>query len=97
MISDQFDRRTLANMEVALERMCQQFPDRLTSHEARKKIAAAILKSAVRGQKTLGELTVAAKTAAGKLGLITSKRAVRGKDRLRPRTAKVVAMAAADK
>jgi len=69
MISDEFDRRTLANMEVALERMCQLFPEQLAGHNARKKVAAAILQSAVEGQRTLGQLTAAAKTAAAKLGL----------------------------
>jgi hypothetical protein len=69
MISDQFDRRTLANMEVALERVCHLFPEKLTRHEPRRKIAAAILRSAVEGQKTLGQLTAAAKAAAANLGL----------------------------
>jgi hypothetical protein len=96
MISDEFDRRTLANMEVALERMCQRFPDRLASHEARKKIAAAILKSAVAGRSNLGELTVAAKAAATELGLTGSRLAAAGADPVRPETAKLVTMTAAD-
>src|SRR4051794_22450971 len=95
MISDEFDRRTLANMEVALERMCQRFPDRLAGHEARKKIAAAILKSAAEGKRNLGELTAAARAAAAKLGLTGNEREA-GKDRARPRTAKAIATPAED-
>jgi hypothetical protein len=86
MISDEFDRRTLANMEVALERMYQLFPEKLAGHETRKKIAAEILRTALEGRRTLGQLTAAAKAAAANLGLSAkSGRAVDRKDLNRPK------------
>ena len=64
MITDDFDERTIANMEVALERACERFPKQLATHEARKRIAARILASARRGERTLKGLTDAAMLAA---------------------------------
>ncbi len=64
MITDDFDERTIANMEVALDRACERFPKQLASHEARKRIAAQILESARRGERTLKGLTDAAILAA---------------------------------
>jgi len=60
MISDEFDRMTMANMEVALERACQLHPDQFEGHEARRLVAVAILESAQCGRKNLGQLTLAA-------------------------------------
>jgi hypothetical protein len=57
MITDKFDERTIANMEVALDRACERFPKQLTTHEARKRIAARILERATRGERTLKGLT----------------------------------------
>jgi hypothetical protein len=73
MISDDFDERTIANMEVALDRACERFPKHLASHQARKRIATRILESAARGERTLKGLTEAAVMAAmvinsGKVG-----------------------------
>ena len=81
MTSDDFDRRTRANMEVALERMCVKFPDALAGHEARKIIAAEILRRAAAGEKTLGQLTAAASAAAVKLGLGQRSRSAVGRGR----------------
>ena len=49
MITDDFDERTIANMEVALDRACEQFPKQLATHEARKRIAAQILEKRQNG------------------------------------------------
>ena len=64
MISDDFDERTIANMEVALDRACERFPKQLATHEARKRIAARILQRAAQGERTLKGLTDAAILAA---------------------------------
>jgi hypothetical protein len=64
MITDRFDERTIANMEVALDRACERFPKQLVTHEARKRIAAEILDAATRGDRTLKGLTEAAIMAA---------------------------------
>jgi hypothetical protein len=64
MITDDFDERTIANMEVALDRACERFPKELATHEARKRVAARILESARRGERTLKGLTDAAILAA---------------------------------
>ena len=69
-IEEAFDSRTLANMEVALERVCETVPEG-KSHAVRKRIAEHIIQCARDGRTTLGELT-----AAGQLGLpIRSDRA----------------------
>ena len=67
MIFDEFDRKTMANMEVALERVCQLYPDRLARHDARALVAAAILESARSGRTNLGQLTLAARQAVSRL------------------------------
>jgi hypothetical protein len=68
MITDDFDERTIANMEVALDRACERFPKQLVTHEARKRIAARIVASARRGERTLKGLTDAAMLAATVIG-----------------------------
>jgi hypothetical protein len=62
MIDENFDRRTLANMEVALDRVCAKTPGGDT-HEVRKRVADAILQCARSGKKTLGALTEAGERA----------------------------------
>ena len=64
MIADEFNERTVANMEVALQRACERFPKETATHEARKRIAARLLESAERGERTLTGFTDAAITAA---------------------------------
>ena len=71
MISDDFDERTIANMEVALDRACERFPKQLATHQARKRIAAQLLQRARRGERTLKGLTDAAILAAT---MISSRR-----------------------
>ena len=58
MIEDGFDARTLANMTVALERVCQRRPDG-EDHKVRRRVARRIIQCAKMGKKTLGELTTA--------------------------------------
>jgi hypothetical protein len=71
MITDDFDERTVANMEVALNRACERFPREIASHEARKRIAAKLLERARDGERTLKGFTDAAIAAAV---IITSKK-----------------------
>jgi hypothetical protein len=59
MITDSFDPRTLANMEVALDRACSVLPTGGEKHRARKIIARKIIECARRGDSTLGGLSAA--------------------------------------
>lgn len=65
LINGAFDSRTLANMNVALDRVCDTAP-RGENHVVRKRVAKEIIKCARHGKTTLTELT-----AAGQRGLIT--------------------------
>lgn len=67
MIADSFDSRTLANMEVALERACQILSIGAEEHNVRRHIASRILQCAEGGEKTLGALTAAGRVAANEL------------------------------
>ena len=67
MIMGNFDARTLANMEVALERACQVLANGSEQHVARRHIASKILECAESGDKTLGGLTKAGRAAASEL------------------------------
>jgi hypothetical protein len=53
------DDRTIANIEVSLEKACRRFPNG-GDHESRKHIARKLLLSAKKGNTTLGELDVVA-------------------------------------
>jgi hypothetical protein len=64
IIADSFDSRTLANMEVALERACNAVAVGREEHPVRKHIASQILKCATGGDRTLGGLTEAGLAAA---------------------------------
>jgi hypothetical protein len=70
MITDTFDRRTIANMEVALERACLLLPTG-SENGARRTIASKIIECANRGDATLSRLTEAGYAAA--MQLITSE------------------------
>jgi hypothetical protein len=50
-----FDRRTTANLEVALERVCHKLPSG-GDHETRKRVAERLLQAAESGHRNLGEL-----------------------------------------
>ena len=65
MIAESFGERTIAHMEIALDRVCTNLPQG-GDHEARRKIARAILACAKSGDVTLNGLTAAARRAAGK-------------------------------
>jgi hypothetical protein len=62
MIEGRFDARTLANMNVALERICQQRPDG-EDHKVRRRVAQRIIQCAKTGMRTLGALTKAGERA----------------------------------
>ncbi|ANW00183.1 hypothetical protein [Bradyrhizobium icense] len=55
MITDTFDRRTIANMEVALERLL--LPIGGEDHRARRIVAGKIIECANRGEIILSRLT----------------------------------------
>ena len=67
MITESFDRRTLANMEIALERGCAVLPAGAEKHHARRHIASRIVRCAESGNRTLSALTAAAMAAAREL------------------------------
>ena len=61
-IEDRFDIRTLANMHVALERVCGKSPIG-EQYDIRKRVAHAIVRCAKDGRTTLGALTEAGEKA----------------------------------
>jgi hypothetical protein len=67
MIVESFDSRTLANMEVALERACKVLSVGAEEHSVRRHIASRILECAESGDKTLGGLTDAGRVAASEI------------------------------
>ncbi|MBA2398581.1 MAG: hypothetical protein H0V72_07755 [Bradyrhizobium sp.] len=69
MFAEKFDSRTLANMEVALERASKLLKQRSEQHEFRSYVASKILEHAEHGDKTLEGLTEAGSTAARELRL----------------------------
>jgi hypothetical protein len=69
MITEKFNSRTLANMEVALERAGQLLKNGAAQHEHRRYIASKILERAEGGDTSLGGLTEAASAAARELGI----------------------------
>ena len=71
MITETFDRRTLAEMEVALERACSLLTAG-AQHEARCHIASRIMECAQRGSRTLEALTLAGRAAASELLMANS-------------------------
>ena len=67
MITEVFNRRTIANMEVALERACLLLPTGSEKHRVRRIIASKIIECADRGDTTLSRLTEAGYAAAMQL------------------------------
>ena len=63
-IEGAFNSRTLANMNVALDRVCENAANG-EQHSVRKRVARQIIKCARSGKTTLSDLT-----AAGQRGLI---------------------------
>jgi hypothetical protein len=64
MIADSFDSRTLANMDVALERACKAMASGGEEHSSRRHIASKILECAQGGDISLSGLTAAGLAAA---------------------------------
>ena len=62
MIESSFDARTLANMNVALDRVCKRSPLG-EQHNIRQRVAHGIIQCAKSGRITLGALTEAGKHA----------------------------------
>jgi hypothetical protein len=67
LFASEFDERTAADMEVALERACQRLPSNRQDHDTRKFIAEHIIDAARKGHTTLGELTAAGVQALNRL------------------------------
>ena len=67
MIADSFDSRTLANMDVALERACKAVASGSEQHSSRRHIASKILQRAKRGDTSLSGLTEAGLVAADEI------------------------------
>jgi hypothetical protein len=67
MIEGSFDARTLANMNVALARVCGKSPSG-EQHDVRKRIAQAIVECAKSGKMTLGALTEAGEKVLWRIG-----------------------------
>jgi len=67
VITDSFDSRTLANMEVAIDRACVFLPTGSDKHRTRRIIATKIIECAHRGDDTLEGLTAAGHAAANQL------------------------------
>jgi urease gamma subunit len=57
MITDEFNKKTLAIMDLALERACRFLPLGLPEHETRKFVAEKIVECARNGNQTLVGLT----------------------------------------
>jgi hypothetical protein len=75
MITDTFDSRTIANMEVALERACAFLPTWNEKHRVRRIVASKIIECAYRGETTLSSLTEAGYV--GAMQLAASRRRVK--------------------
>ena len=43
MITDEFDERVIANMDVALDRACRLLPEKMADYSARKFVAEKII------------------------------------------------------
>ena len=62
LIEGAFDSRALANMNIALDRVCEKVANG-EKHTVRKRVAKQIIKCARSGRTTLGDLTAAGRRA----------------------------------
>ncbi len=62
LIEGSFDSRALANMNIALDLVCERVA-RGQEHSVRKRVAKQIIKCARSGRTTLGDLTAAGRRA----------------------------------
>ena len=67
MITDTFNSRAMAKMEIALERACLLLSTGSEKHQARRIIASKIIECANRGDTSLSGLTAAGYAAAMQL------------------------------
>ena len=67
MIADSFNSRTLAKMEVALDRACKLLDTGAEQHKTRRYIASKILARARQGDISLDGLTEAGRIAADEI------------------------------
>jgi hypothetical protein len=63
LIEKEFPERTIANMEIALERSCRFLPSKLDETKTRKAVAGVIIKCAREKTATLAGMTEAARQA----------------------------------
>jgi hypothetical protein len=63
MITQEFDKKTIAKMDLALERACRYLPD----HDARRFVAKRIIECATAHTQTLAGLTEAGRQAVADL------------------------------
>lgn len=73
MILENFDRRTLAKMEIALERACSVVSTANHKHRSRRYVANRIIQCASNGNRDLDSLTKAAIAAAEELNATRMK------------------------
>jgi len=66
MIEGSFDARTLACMNIALDRVCEHTPLG-EQHEVRERVALGIIRSAKSGRTTLGALIEAGERALARI------------------------------
>ncbi|WP_208825843.1 hypothetical protein [Bradyrhizobium neotropicale] len=57
MLSEEFSQKTIAAMDLALERACRFLPIGLPEHQTRKFVAEKIIECAKNGNQTLAGLT----------------------------------------
>jgi hypothetical protein len=62
IIDGAFDSRALANMNIALDRVCEKIANG-QKHSVRRRVAKQIIKCARSGRTTLGDLTAAGRRA----------------------------------
>jgi hypothetical protein len=62
LIEGTFDSRALANMNIALDRVCEKVSGG-EKHSVRRRVARQIIKCARSGRTTLGDLTAAGRRA----------------------------------
>jgi hypothetical protein len=60
---DEFDRRTVANMDAALENICRALPNNGGDHETRKHVAQKLVQAAREGNTSLAAFEDVARSA----------------------------------
>jgi hypothetical protein len=67
LLIESFDRRTMLDMEAALERACKALPPKINVHNSRTFIARKIIEHVQSGGATQGDMTAVAMDAAKEL------------------------------